>query len=106
MCLAKTTSQDKIDELKEQFVYQNEMANVSLGILQAWKSNYTGKGVSISIVDDGVDYRHIDLINRYVSFFPLKWHYEHPKGKYDIQNKFTIYHNSVRFYNVLCMNNK
>jgi subtilisin family serine protease len=47
------------------------MANVSLGILQAWKLNYTGKGVAISIVDDGVDYRHIDLIDRYVSFFPL-----------------------------------
>ncbi|XP_060586713.1 furin-1-like isoform X2 [Ruditapes philippinarum] len=63
------------DEKWKQMWYINEMTNVSLGILQAWKSNYTGKGVAISIVDDGVDYKHIDLINRYDSV--------HSKDVYD-----------------------
>ena len=38
-----------------------------MGIIDVWKSNYTGRGVAISIVDDGVDYKHKDLIGRYAS---------------------------------------
>jgi len=38
-----------------------------MGVLGAWKAGFTGKGVSIGITDDGVDYSHPDLKNKIVS---------------------------------------
>uniref|UniRef100_A0AC35TMJ7 Collagen n=1 Tax=Rhabditophanes sp. KR3021 TaxID=114890 RepID=A0AC35TMJ7_9BILA len=32
-----------------------------MGIMEAWRSGFTGKGVTISILDDGIDYNHEDL---------------------------------------------
>lgn len=37
-----------------------------MGFLQAWAWNYTGAGVSVAIVDNGVDYNHADLTDRIV----------------------------------------
>lgn len=37
-----------------------------MGILQAWQAGFDGTGVNIAIVDDGVDYTHRDLSERYV----------------------------------------
>lgn len=40
-------------------------ASGNLGVLEATKMGYTGKGVVVSIVDDGVDHRHPDLHANY-----------------------------------------
>ena len=37
---------------------------IDLNVLPVWQS-YTGEGVQVAIVDDGVDYRHPDLNNNY-----------------------------------------
>ena len=35
-------------------------------IIEAWEKGFAGKGVVVTVVDDGLDYRHPDLINNYV----------------------------------------
>lgn len=34
----------------------------------AWQKGYTGKGVVVSILDDGIQTNHPDLAQNYVSF--------------------------------------
>jgi subtilisin family serine protease len=36
-------------------------------VIPAWLAGYSGKGVTISIIDDGLDHKHPELIDRYVS---------------------------------------
>jgi subtilisin family serine protease len=40
----------------------------SMRIVEAWAKGYTGKGVVVSILDDGIDYNHTELAQNYVSF--------------------------------------
>jgi subtilisin family serine protease len=35
-------------------------------IREAWKQGYTGKGVVVTILDDGLEWDHPDLIKNYV----------------------------------------
>lgn len=36
-------------------------------IKEAWKLGYSGKGVIVTILDDGLEWDHPDLIKNYVS---------------------------------------
>ncbi|KAF7257024.1 hypothetical protein EG68_06568 [Paragonimus skrjabini miyazakii] len=36
-----------------------------MNVLEAWQLGYTGKGVVVSIMDDGLDYNHTDLRRNY-----------------------------------------
>ena len=38
-----------------------------MNVLPAWRKGYTGKGVVISILDDGIQHNHPDLAQNYVS---------------------------------------
>lgn len=38
-----------------------------MNIVGAWKRGYTGKDVVITILDDGIERNHPDLIQNYVS---------------------------------------
>ena len=49
------------------FFLQDKNSGVSMGILEAWQSNFTGKGVNIAVIDNGVEHTHMDLKDRYVS---------------------------------------
>lgn len=40
-----------------------------MGILETWRTGNAGKGVVIGIVDDGVDYNHADLRDKFVCYF-------------------------------------
>ncbi|EGW11770.1 Neuroendocrine convertase 2 [Cricetulus griseus] len=40
---------------------------LDLNVAEAWELGYTGKGVTIGIMDDGIDYLHPDLANNYNS---------------------------------------
>lgn len=35
----------------------------------AWRKGYTGKGVVVTILDDGIQPNHPDLIQNYVNIF-------------------------------------
>lgn len=39
----------------------------------AWRKGYTGKGVVITILDDGIQPNHPDLIQNYVSHFNISY---------------------------------
>lgn len=38
-----------------------------MGVKEAWEAGFTGKGVKVTILDDGLDYTHKDLADNYVS---------------------------------------
>lgn len=40
-----------------------------MNIAPAWQKGYTGKGVVVSILDDGIQTNHPDLVQNYVSIF-------------------------------------
>ena len=40
-------------------------------IEDAWNLGYTGQGVVVSVLDDGIDYNHEDLAKNYVSLIGM-----------------------------------
>lgn len=38
-----------------------------MNVAPAWQKGYTGKGVVVSILDDGIQTNHPDLVQNYVS---------------------------------------
>ncbi|CAF3465528.1 unnamed protein product [Rotaria sp. Silwood1] len=43
----------------------NTPANHDINVIPAWLAGYSGKGVTISIIDDGLDHKHPELNDRY-----------------------------------------
>jgi subtilisin family serine protease len=43
-----------------------------MGVYEAWKKGYSGKGVVIAVLDDGMDINHIDLKDNYVKYLFVK----------------------------------
>ena len=44
----------------------------TLSVISSWKSGYTGKGIVVGVVDDGVDGSHPELRDNYVTIaFPF-----------------------------------
>lgn len=44
-----------------------------MNIVGAWKRGYTGKDVVVTILDDGIERNHPDLIQNYVSLFYCRY---------------------------------
>lgn len=46
-----------------------------MNVMGAWKRGYTGKDVVVTILDDGIERNHPDLIQNYVSLscFFIVW---------------------------------
>lgn len=40
-----------------------------MNVEQAWKLGYSGKGVVVSILDDGIQKDHPDLAQNYVNYY-------------------------------------
>jgi len=61
--------------MKIQYLFQNGATAESLDmrIPDAWVKGYTGKGVVVSILDDGVQSKHPDLMANYVSICPMRF---------------------------------
>lgn len=55
-----------------------------MNIAAAWRRGYTGKGVVVSVLDDGIEREHPDLKSNYVS--SLGWDALLGKGTLIISN--------------------
>uniref|UniRef100_A0A6G1SNY2 Neuroendocrine convertase 2 n=1 Tax=Aceria tosichella TaxID=561515 RepID=A0A6G1SNY2_9ACAR len=71
---AKVTNNTNVDPTDPYFKYQWPLKNVGqnggkpnldLNVEAAWAQGYTGKNVTTAIMDDGVDYMHLDLRENY-----------------------------------------
>ncbi len=49
------------------FSIQSNEDHRDLNVKEAWKQGFTGQGVVVSILDDGIEKNHPDLIENYVS---------------------------------------
>lgn len=45
-----------------------------MNVIPAWKAGITGKGVVVTILDDGIQYSHPDLAQNYVRFCFCRMH--------------------------------
>lgn len=49
------------------FYSQNRGNGLDMNVIPAWKEGITGKGIVVTILDDGLESDHPDLIENYVS---------------------------------------
>ena len=47
--------------------FQNRGHGLDMNVRRAWERGYTGKGVVVTILDDGIEKDHPDLRKNYVS---------------------------------------
>jgi len=46
-----------------------------MNVESAWGAGYTGKGVLVAVVDDGVNMNHLDLVSNFVSILLIVLYY-------------------------------
>ena len=55
-------------------ILQNRGRSLDMNVIPVWKKGYTGKGIVVTILDDGIEKNHPDLKRNYVRtlayFFP------------------------------------
>lgn len=49
------------------FAFQYDPSRHDLHVKEAWEQGYTGRGIVVSILDDGIEKNHPDLQGNYVS---------------------------------------
>lgn len=54
-------------DLTDTPVNDSKSVKIDLGVLPVWQKGYTGKGVVVSILDDGLEWNHTDIQANYVS---------------------------------------
>lgn len=47
---------------------QNRGGDLDMNVIPAWKGGITGKGIVVTILDDGLESDHPDIVSNYVSF--------------------------------------
>ena len=48
------------------FFFQNRGHGLDMNVMPAWQKGFTGKGVVVTILDDGIEKDHPDLKKNYV----------------------------------------
>lgn len=57
---------------------QSGVTQRDLNVKEAWAQGYTGRGIVVSILDDGIEKNHPDLAGNYVSRW--RWGRSAPRG--------------------------
>ena len=60
----------KVKLLQENYGQSGGRKYIDLNIKIAWDQGYTGKGVTVTVLDDGIDHSHPDLKKNYVRTAP------------------------------------
>lgn len=47
-------------------ILQNRGRSLDMNVIPVWKKGYTGKGIVVTILDDGIEKNHPDLKKNYV----------------------------------------
>lgn len=50
------------------FLFQHRGNGLDMNVIPAWKEGVTGKGIVVTILDDGLETDHPDLVDNYVSY--------------------------------------
>ncbi|OWF48429.1 Proprotein convertase subtilisin/kexin type 6 [Mizuhopecten yessoensis] len=68
---------------------RNGPGGFDMGVAGAWKMGYSGKGVVITILDDGIERDHPDLIGNYDPYAStdINGHDSDPMPRYDFSNE-------------------
>lgn len=48
-------------------LFQNRGGGLDMNVIPAWREGITGRGVVVTILDDGLETDHPDLVANYVS---------------------------------------
>lgn len=60
---------DKFWWLQQDTRTRIDLPKLDLNVLPVYRAGITGKGVRVTILDDGIEYTHDDLNKNYVSIF-------------------------------------
>lgn len=74
------------DQRWPQMWYLNRGQRLDMNVQEAWQMGITGKGVSISILDDGIERTHPDLVANYdaLASFDVNQNDNDPTPRYDL----------------------
>lgn len=66
--------------------YLNRGGKLDMNVQEAWLSGATGKGVSITILDDGIERSHPDLVANYdpMASYDVNDNDDDPTPRYDL----------------------
>ncbi|XP_059163452.1 furin-1-like isoform X2 [Physella acuta] len=69
--------------------YLNRGGGLDMNVRKAWDMGYTGKGVVVTILDDGIEKDHPDLTKNYDAnaSFDVNGHDPDPQPRYDFSNE-------------------
>ncbi|XP_025077514.1 furin-like protease kpc-1 isoform X10 [Pomacea canaliculata] len=69
--------------------YLNRGGGLDMNVKQAWQQGYTGKGVVVTILDDGIEKDHPDLKKNYdeQASYDVNGHDPDPQPRYDYSNE-------------------
>ncbi|KAK3854786.1 hypothetical protein Pcinc_038753 [Petrolisthes cinctipes] len=64
---------------------QEDLPKLDLQVLGVWQAGVTGRGVKVQIIDDGLEWRHSDIINSYDPEISYDFNYDKddPSPRYD-----------------------
>ncbi|XP_013925110.1 PREDICTED: proprotein convertase subtilisin/kexin type 6-like [Thamnophis sirtalis] len=67
----------------------NSQCRSEMNVLGAWQRGYTGKGVVVTILDDGIERNHPDLVQNYDphASYDVNGNDEDPTPRYDPSNE-------------------
>ncbi|XP_076465888.1 furin-like protease kpc-1 isoform X3 [Babylonia areolata] len=69
--------------------YLNRGGGLDMNVMKAWEQGYTGKGVVVTILDDGIEKDHPDLQKNYdeQASYDVNGHDPDPQPRYDYSNE-------------------
>ncbi|XP_074649613.1 furin-like protease kpc-1 [Tubulanus polymorphus] len=74
---------------RQWYLNREDGLNANMNVLPAWKKGFTGRDVVVTILDDGIEKNHPDLLNNYdpKASFDVNSNDPDPQPRYDYSNE-------------------